>query len=66
MKFDATQRKGLSSAVYSLSNIVAASLIIGQFVSAAGPPRMGNLIVGAVVVVGGYVIATWLNREDPR
>ncbi len=33
---DANQRKGLATALYSLGNIFAASLIIGQFVTSGG------------------------------
>ena len=61
---DRNQRKGLAAALYSLGNIVAASLIVGQFVGAGGF-RAGSFVIGFLLFVAAYLIATKLNREEP-
>lgn len=62
---DKNQRKGLATALYSLGNIVAASLIIGQLVGAGGF-RLLPFALGLLLFMSAYVIATKLNREEPR
>jgi hypothetical protein len=60
---DVTQRKGLASALYSLSNIVAGALLISQFVGSA-TFRVRPFLLGLALFVVGYLLATWLNREE--
>jgi len=61
IKLGKTQGLELAKALYDVGKLVLAVLVIGQFVSA--PFRFGVFVVGFVVFVATFVVATLINKE---
>ena len=63
IKLDKGQRKELAKALYDVGKLVLTALVVGQFISAV-PFRMSLFIIGLLIFIVSFIVATSLNKES--
>lgn len=63
IKLDKSQRKELAKALYDVGKLVLTALVVGQFISAT-PFRLSLFIIGLLVFIVSFIVATSLNKES--